>query len=167
MRRTAGGYIGDPLDGGSIGVFSGDAKFGFSFQCDAGVKGEIAYLDTSTKDAFPGLRLHGTVENVLIEVVSDDPATPEDETVVKPAATCEEIVEAPAAHFEGSYRSLERRLCPSRPAGSTCWCLTKASRAACKGISSGTGSPSNSRVAPTTGTPGAATSRAATSRRSE
>ena len=97
-----GGYIGGPLDGAPIGVFNKDARFGFSFQCDAGVKGEITYLDASTKVPFAGLRLHGTVDQVLIEVVPDDPATPEiDETVVEPAATCEDVVEAPAAHFPG------------------------------------------------------------------
>ena len=111
-----GGFIGAPLDGGPVGVFNVRAKFGFTFQCDAGVKGEITYLDASTKGVFAGLRLHGTVDSVLIEVVPDDPSTPEDETVVKPAATCEEVVEAPAAHFEGSYRSLERRLL-SKPPG--------------------------------------------------
>ena len=115
-QAYGGGFIGAPLDGGPIGVFNGNAKFGFNFQCDDGVKGEIVYHDTSTKGAFLGLRLHGTVDKVLIEVVPDDPATPEDETVVEPAATCEEIVEAPAAHFEGNYRSLERRLL-SKPPG--------------------------------------------------
>ena len=111
-----GGFIGEPLDGGPIGVFNARAKFGFSFQCDAGVKGQITYHDISTKGPFPGLRIHGTVETVLIEVVSDDPTTPEDETEVEPATTCEEIVEAPAAHFQGSYRSLERWLL-SKPPG--------------------------------------------------
>jgi hypothetical protein len=97
-----GGYIGDPVDPVPVGTFNGDAKFGFNFQCDDGVKGQITYHDTSTKGAFPGLRLHGTVDKVLIDGV--------------PADTCEEIVEAQAAHFEGSYRSLERRYA-SKPRG--------------------------------------------------
>jgi hypothetical protein len=112
-----GGFIGAPLDGGPVGVFNARAKFGFTFQCDAGVKGELTYQDLSTKGPFPGLRLHGTVDTVLIEVVDDNPETPDVvETKVVPAATCEDVVEAPAAHFEGNYRSLERRLL-SKPPG--------------------------------------------------
>jgi hypothetical protein len=114
-----GGYIDEPLDGIPVGVFNGDAKFGFNFQCEDGVKGQITYHDTSTKELgvlYPGLRLHGTVKNVFIEVVPDDPdTTEEDETVVEPAATCEEVIEAPAAHFEGSYRSQETRLRSAKP----------------------------------------------------
>ena len=113
-EARGGGYIGTPVDGSP--VFNGEASFGFNFQCDGGVKGEITYHDKSTKGAFAGLRLHGTVENVLIEVVPDDPETPVDETVVEPAATCEELIEAPAAHFEGSYRSQEKKL-QSKPRG--------------------------------------------------
>jgi hypothetical protein len=122
-----GGYIGDPVPGGVIPVnplddYSGDANFGFNFTCDAdGIKGEITYHDDpSTVNVpvdpeypygdlepklFPEIRLHGTVEKVYIEVL-DDPTTPEEETVIL-AKTCEDIVHAPGAHFEGSYRSQE------------------------------------------------------------
>ena len=30
-RATGGGYIGDPLDGGPVSVYQGDAEFGFNF----------------------------------------------------------------------------------------------------------------------------------------
>ncbi len=64
-----GGYIGAPSEGSPI--FNGDANFGFNFQCEAGVKGEITYHDSSTPVAVgasvPGLRMHGTVENVLVD----------------------------------------------------------------------------------------------------
>jgi hypothetical protein len=162
-----GGFIGAPLDGGPIGVFNARAKFGFSFQCDAGVKGELAYHDTSTKGPFPGLRFHGSVDNVLIEVVPDDPATPEDETVVEPAAKCEEIAEAPAAHFEGSYRSLERRLLSKPPGRFNVLVFDQGEPSRLRGDFTGDGFAIDSRAAPTTATPGAAISRAATSRRSD
>lgn len=98
-EARGGGYIGVPVDGSP--VFNGRADFGFNFQCDAGVKGQITYHDTSTKGAFPGLRLHGTVDKVLIEGV--------------PAASCEEVIEAQAAHFEGRYRSQDTTLPPMLP----------------------------------------------------
>jgi len=115
-----GGYVGDPVPGGVIPVnpldkYQSNANFGFNFQCDNGVKGQITYHDgpstivvsgpgepTQLK-TFPEIRLHGTVEKVFIEVL-DDPTTEEDETGVVLAKTCEDIVHAPGAHFEGSYR---------------------------------------------------------------
>ena len=33
-RATGGGFIGDPLDGGPVGIYQGDAKFGFDFTCE-------------------------------------------------------------------------------------------------------------------------------------
>jgi hypothetical protein len=124
-EAQGGGYIGDPVPGGVIPVnpldnYQTDANFGFNFQCDDGVKGQITYHDgPSTIDlsepgalepdlqTFPEIRLHGTVEKVFIEVL-DDPDTLPDESGVVLAKTCEEIVEAPGAHFEGSYRSQEK-----------------------------------------------------------
>jgi hypothetical protein len=93
-EAQGGGYIGEPVEGSPI--YNGDAKFGFNFQCDDEVKGQITYHDTSTKGVFAGIRLHGTVEKVLIDGV--------------PADTCEEVVEAPVALFEGSYRSQDTTL---------------------------------------------------------
>ena len=70
-------------------------------RCDDGVKGQITYHDTSTKGVFAGIRLHGTVDRVLIDGV--------------PADTCEEVIEAQAAHFEGKYRSQDTTLPPMLP----------------------------------------------------
>src|SRR4029453_2542572 len=99
-QAYGGGYIGGPAAGSPAS--NRRADFGFNFQCDDGVKGELVYHDSSTKVSatgvlFPGLRLHGTVENILI----DDDLDPLTEAV--PADTCEEIVESRWAQFQGSY----------------------------------------------------------------
>ena len=60
---------------------------------------------------FPGLRLHGTVENVLI-----DADMPLDNIPPVPATTCQEVIEADWAQFQGSYRSQETTLL-SKPPG--------------------------------------------------
>ena len=69
-EAQGGGYLGAPSEGSP--VFNGRADFGFNFQCDTGVKGQLTYHDSSTKVSvggvlFPGLRLHGNVENVLVD----------------------------------------------------------------------------------------------------
>ena len=46
-EAQGGGYIGAPAQGSP--VFNGRADFGFNFQCDDGVKGQITYHDSSTK----------------------------------------------------------------------------------------------------------------------
>jgi hypothetical protein len=108
-EARGGGYLGAPVDSGVIGVYSGDANFGFNFTCDADtIKGEITYHDDPSKITlagttvplqFPEIRLHGDVENVLVDddLDIDTPAVPAD--------TCEDIIEAQAAQFEGSYWS--------------------------------------------------------------
>ena len=54
-RADGGGFVGDPLDGGTVSVFQGDAEFGFTFFCEMEVKknrpravirGEITYHDS-------------------------------------------------------------------------------------------------------------------------
>jgi hypothetical protein len=111
-QAYGGGYIGAPAEGSP--VFNGRADFGFNFQCDNGVKGELVYHDSSTKVSatgvlFPGLRLHGTVENILV----DDDLDPATEPV--PANTCEEIAESQWALFQGSYRSQQKSLLSAAP----------------------------------------------------
>ena len=106
-EAQGGGYIGAAATGSP--VFNGRADFGFNFQCDDGVKGEIDYHDSSTKVSaggvlFPGLRLHGTVQNILV----DDDLDPLTKAV--PANTCEEIAESRWAQFQGSYRSQQKSL---------------------------------------------------------
>lgn len=107
-----GGYIGAPVEGSP--VFNGRANFGFTFDCEDGVKGEITYHDTSTKAGvgavlFPGLRLHGTVENVLVDT------DPLDNIPAEPAVTCEDVVETPWAQFQGRYRSQQTNLLSAAP----------------------------------------------------
>jgi hypothetical protein len=112
-RATGGGFIGDPLEGGPVSVFQGDAEFGFTFSCEmdttkkrprAVITGEIDYHDSPSSitlegdlepTLFPEIDLHGTVEPLIV------PNVP----------SCEEAVEGlPAALFEGTYRPQDRTL---------------------------------------------------------
>jgi hypothetical protein len=112
-RATGGGYIGDPLEGGPVSVYQGDAEFGFTFYCEMEVKkdrpravitGEISYHDDPSSitlegglepTLFPEIRLHGTVEPLIVPRVG----------------SCEEAVEGlPGALFEGTYRPQEKTL---------------------------------------------------------
>jgi hypothetical protein len=111
-QAYGGGYIGAPAAGSP--VFNRRADFGFNFQCDDGVKGELVYHDSSTKVSatgvlFPGLRLHGTVENILID---NDPL---DNVPAVPATTCEDLAESQWAEFQGSYRSQQKTLLSAEP----------------------------------------------------
>ena len=100
-RAEGGGYIGDPLEGGPVSVFQGDANFGFNFTCHmdgranrAVIRGTITYHDSATSTVggvqYPAIRLHGIVDPLFVENVS----------------TCEQAAEAfpNAALFEGTYR---------------------------------------------------------------
>jgi hypothetical protein len=112
-RATGGGYIGAPLDGEPVGVYQGDAEFGFNFYCEmettrkkprAVITGDITYHDSPSSISlegdpqptlFPEIRLHGTVEPLIV------PNVP----------SCEDAVEGlPAALFEGIYRPQDRAL---------------------------------------------------------
>jgi len=94
-------------------VYQGDAELAFSFSCEmdttkkrprAVITGEIDYHDDPSSivlgadlepTVFPEIRLHGTVEPLIV------PNVP----------SCEEAVEGlPAALFEGTYRPQERAL---------------------------------------------------------
>jgi hypothetical protein len=112
-KATGGGYIDEPLDGGPVSVFNGQADFGFNYTCDmskgnrARIQGEITYHDNpSTVDGviFPEIRLHGTVDPFFIEDVT----------------TCAEAAEQfegiPTALFQGNYRSQDKKLL-SKPPG--------------------------------------------------
>jgi hypothetical protein len=115
-EAQGGGYIGQAVPQTTNPIFNGRADFGFNFQCDDGVKGQITYHDASTSATpigavvFPDMRIHGTVENILV----DDDDNPDTKAV--PADTCEEIVESRWAQFEGSYRSQDPTLL-TKPAG--------------------------------------------------
>jgi hypothetical protein len=105
-RATGGGYVGqEPLPGPLVGEFTGDANFGFNFTCEmetakkrAVIKGEITYHDDPSTifgvlpDPFPEVRLHGTVDPILVQSV----------------ASCEDAIEGlPSAVFGGTYRPQE------------------------------------------------------------
>lgn len=114
-EARGGGYLGASVDSGVIGVYSGTANFGFNFTCDANqIKGTITYHDdpstitlanTNVPLQFPEIRLHGDVENVLVQVVPDNQDTEIFDPVFKPADTCQEVIESQAASFRGSYWS--------------------------------------------------------------
>ena len=100
-KADGGGYVGEPFPGGPVGVYDGDANFGFNFTCHmdgkanrAVIRGQITYHDSaaSTVDGlpYPEIRLHGIVDPFFVENVS----------------TCEEAAEVfpDAAQFEGTYR---------------------------------------------------------------
>ena len=107
-KTTGGGFIGTPLDGGPVSVFSGRASFGFNSTCEmnlksrkAVLKGQITYRDSpSTIDGapFPEVRLHGVVKPVDIFNV----------------ASCQEAAVVfqglPSAQFAGTYRSQDSML---------------------------------------------------------
>ena len=104
-EARGGGYIDAPVTGPP--VFGERANFGFNFICDAErVKGQITYHDPSGFLTFPEVRIHGTVDKVVIELVPDNPLTPDDdEQVVGPARRCVDVADAPDAIFMGTYRS--------------------------------------------------------------
>jgi hypothetical protein len=110
-KATGGGYIDEPLDGGPVSVFHGQANFGFNYTCDmstgnrARIQGEITYHDDPSTVAgidFPEIRLHGTVDPFFIEGVT----------------TCAEAAEQfegiPTVLFQGDYRSQDTTL-PALP----------------------------------------------------
>ena len=113
---TGGGYIGAPLDEVvPVGNYTGKAEFGFNFNCDAGIKGQITYHDEPSTivgvlEPFPEIRLHGTVDTVLLIVELDDPDTEEFDPVTEPATSCPELLQGPGALFQGSYRSQDTTL---------------------------------------------------------
>jgi hypothetical protein len=100
-KADGGGYVGEPFPGGPVGVYRGDANFGFNFTCRmdgradrAVIKGQITYHDSATSTIggvqYPEIRLHGIVDPFFVEDVS----------------TCEQAAEVfpNAALFEGTYR---------------------------------------------------------------
>ena len=98
-KADGGGFIGEPLPGGPVSVFDGDANFGFNFTCHvdnrdrAVIRGKITYHDPGVSTVggvdFPEIRLNGTVDPFFTT-----------------AETCEEAAEIflDAAQFEGTYR---------------------------------------------------------------
>jgi hypothetical protein len=120
-KATGGGYIDDPLPGGVLpvgdidGTYQGEANFGFNYTCEmnesankAVIKGEITYHDSpSTIDVpapipgdppvetdFPEIRIHGTVEPIVLTNIENCEM-----------AEGELFNGVPAARFDGTYRS--------------------------------------------------------------
>jgi hypothetical protein len=98
-KADGGGFIGEPLDGGPVSVYDGEASFGFDFTCHvdahdrAVIRGHITYHDSGTSTIggvqYPAIRLHGTVDPFFTD-----------------APTCEQAAQdfLNAAEFEGTYR---------------------------------------------------------------
>ena len=92
-----GGYIGAPLDEVlPVGNYTGEAEFGFNFNCDAGIKGQITYHDEPSTivgvfQPFPEIRLHGTVDTALLIEELDDPETEVFDPVTREAKSCTEF----------------------------------------------------------------------------
>jgi len=109
-KATGGGQIDEPLPGGPVSVFKGQANFGFNFTCGmtaknkAVIKGEITYHDTGTSTVggvdFPEIRLHGVVDPMTFT-----------------ASDCDTAAQLflDTAHFDGTYRSQDTSLLSAPP----------------------------------------------------
>ena len=111
-----GGNVGafvDDID--PVGEYTGEATFGFNFDCAEGIKGQITYHDDPSTifgvvpPSFPEIRLHGTVDKVLL-LEEPLPVTPDDPIFTTPATSCPELLQGPGALFQGSYRSQDTTL---------------------------------------------------------
>ena len=113
-----GGNVGafvDDVD--PVGEYTGEATFGFNFDCEDGIKGQITYRDDPSTifgvvpdPSFPEIRLHGTVDEVRLITVPDNPLTEEFDAVTEVATSCPALSEAPGALFQGYYRSQDTTL---------------------------------------------------------
>src|ERR687894_2622228 len=98
-KADGGGFVGEPFPDAPVGVFDGDANFGFNFTCHvdrqdrAVIRGKITYHDSGVSTVggvdFPEIRLNGTVDPFFTT-----------------AENCEQAAEIflDAAQFEGTYR---------------------------------------------------------------
>jgi hypothetical protein len=112
---NVGAFVDDVVP---VGEYTGEATFGFNFDCQEGIKGQITYRDGPSTifgvRSFAEIRLHGTVDKVLL-LEEPLPMTPDDPIITKPATSCPEVAEAPGALFQGSYRSQDTTLLGSGP----------------------------------------------------
>jgi hypothetical protein len=102
-RATGGGYL-PPQVG-----FPGKAEFGFNFTCEvetekkrAVIRGTITYQDDPSPMAPEGVKLHGTVDPLFIELT--EPVGGVDPTCEN-ADVLAQIEGVPYARFQGEYRS--------------------------------------------------------------
>ena len=135
-KATGGGYIGEPADGAiPVVVPNGRANFAFAYNCDPNrVRGRVyTYNDTSTNGLYPRLKIEGVVTTALIDT--------NDDGMLEPATSCQDLMDAQVAQFEGNYRSLETKY-PMPPAvGSRSWYSTRTTRFCRQRSSPATGSP--------------------------
>jgi hypothetical protein len=120
-KATGGGYVGNPLDSGVIGVYSGDANFGFNFTCEVDtvkkrtvIKGQITYHDDPSEVKLVGeieptefgeIRLHGTVKSIVFLKITDCGEAVEKLFGDLPPPDAPPAFEGiPTALFEGTYR---------------------------------------------------------------
>jgi hypothetical protein len=109
-KATGGGQIDEPVAGGPVSVFKGQANFGFNFTCEVTaknkevIKGEITYHDTGTSTVdgldFPEVRLHGVVDPM---------------TFTAPDCEAAGQMMLDAAQFDGTYRSQDTSLTSALP----------------------------------------------------
>jgi hypothetical protein len=118
-KATGGGYIGEPLPGGPVSVYNGDANFGFTFTCamqganKAMIGGQITYHDSATSSIvlvngtpptlFPEIKIHGVVDPFFVPNVS----------------TCQQAAQAfpNGAQFDGTYCPQSQTVCVPGKAG--------------------------------------------------
>jgi hypothetical protein len=134
-KATGGGYVGTPLDSGVIGVYTGDANFGFNFTCEVEtakkrtvIKGQITYHDNPSKVTlanetvpieFPEIRIHGTVEPIIFLGVTECGEAVENlfGGAPPPVGTPPEFEGVPTALFEGTYRPQDTTVSNVLPPG--------------------------------------------------
>ena len=121
-KATGGGQIGDPLDSGVIGIYKGDANFGFNFTCEVEtakkrtvIRGQITYHDSapSTVDGvpYPAVRIHGTVEPIIFLGITECGEAVDKLFGGTPPPDAPPPFEGiPTALFEGTYRSQDSTL---------------------------------------------------------
>jgi len=105
------GSIGTPADGAvPVVTPNGKGQFAFRYHCNPKkVRGRVyTYRDTSTNGPYPRLWIEGVVTRTFVDPDGDGPAD------FRPARSCQDLVEAPAAQFAGTYRSLEKKYCKAR-----------------------------------------------------
>jgi len=134
-KATGGGYVGEQLDSGVIGVYTGDANFGFNFTCEVEtaknrtvIKGQITYhdepskvtlADTTVPIQFPEVRIHGTVNPIIFLGVTECGTAVENLFGGEPlpVGTPPEFEGIPTAMFEGTYRSQDSTVGSALPPG--------------------------------------------------
>ena len=132
-KATGGGQVGNPLDSGVIGVYSGDANFGFNFTCEVEtakkrtvIKGQITYHDDPSEVTlpeetlpieFPEIRIHGTVEPIVFLGVTECGTAVDKLFGDVPPDAPPQFEGIPTAMFEGTYRSQDTTVSNVLPPG--------------------------------------------------